>query len=263
MKIVVISPSIRSLYSTALAFQLARDGHQVCGILVRRVLQWQRIKSEWAAGPSRLIAKVVRRGLQMPSPAALKSDETIYAYCKNAGIHVGLARLASELGSDLRGCRNFSDPETMSWLESKKPDVVFFTGGGMVPDAVLRLAGAGVVNCHIGPLPAFRGMDVVEWPLLTGQPCGLTCHFMDAHLDTGPILLQREIPVLPGDSIEVVRLRIEPMMVDAMREVARTLAQGTCVPTVQRREDGRQYFAMHPRLVQLAELAITRGGTTR
>ena len=48
----------------------------------------------------------------------------------------------------------------------------------------------GVLNCHMGILPKYRGMDVVEWPFLENDRLnvGITCHLMDKGIDTGDIL---------------------------------------------------------------------------
>ena len=44
------------------------------------------------------------------------------------------------------------------------------------------------INCHMGILPKYREMDVVEWPFLLGDKNVGTCHIMDSGVDTGDIL---------------------------------------------------------------------------
>jgi len=52
----------------------------------------------------------------------------------------------------------------------------------------------GVLNVHLGLLPQIRGMSSPEWSLLSGVPVGITFHYMDAGIDTGPILRRYEFP---------------------------------------------------------------------
>ena len=75
-------------------------------------------------------------------------------------------------------------------MKELKPDLVVFTGGRLIRDNILKNSGAGVVNCHMGILPMYRGVDVVEWPILNEDwnNIGLTIHFMVKGIDTGDIL---------------------------------------------------------------------------
>ena len=46
---------------------------------------------------------------------------------------------------------------------------VIFTGGGILGQPLLETARVGILNCHAGILPKYRGMDVIEWPVLLGN----------------------------------------------------------------------------------------------
>ncbi|MET3575565.1 phosphoribosylglycinamide formyltransferase [Bhargavaea ullalensis] len=57
-----------------------------------------------------------------------------------------------------------------------------------------------IVNIHPSLLPAFPGKDAVGQALAAGvETTGVTVHFVDEGMDTGPVILQREVPVVPGD----------------------------------------------------------------
>lgn len=62
------------------------------------------------------------------------------------------------------------------------------------------LAGRRIANLHTGYLPWNRGAYPNVWPLLDGSPAGVTLHWMDAGLDTGPIIAQAQVPKLPWDT---------------------------------------------------------------
>ena len=258
MNAIILSPSIKSRYTVAVAHALQSEGFTVTSIVVRRMLQLGRIRSEWRSARSRLLTKIVRRGLQLDSDALAESDVSIARLISDAGLPADVRAFCDARGVRLLLCNDFGDDVVLDALDRERPDAVFFAGGGMIRKPVLDRAGAGVVNCHMGPLPEYRGMDVIEWPVLMGRGCEVTCHFMDEGLDTGPILLSRSVPLRRGDSFAKIRVRAEVVMVEAMRDVARGLREGTLQPRAQAFDEGRQYFAMHPRMLAEAREQLAR-----
>lgn len=73
----------------------------------------------------------------------------------------------------------------------------------------LTLFGQGVLNCHWGYLPWGRGADPQVWALLDGDPAGTTLHWMDAGLDTGPIVTQQRVAVTFGDTAATLYQRLQ------------------------------------------------------
>jgi methionyl-tRNA formyltransferase len=120
---------------------------------------------------------------------------------------------------------------------------------------LISLPALGVLNCHSGWLPQYRGMDVVEWAILQSKgkkpQLGLSLHFMDQGVDTGPILLQQKVVMAKGESIEKLRARMEGMMPGMMLRGVKGIRDGKLTPRPQRLDEGRQYFVMHARLLQL------------
>lgn len=92
-----------------------------------------------------------------------------------------------------------------------------------------------VVNVHPSLLPAFPGVDAQAQALAHGaKVTGCTVHLVDEGKDTGPILLQRSVPVLDDDDVETLRLRILAEEHRALPEAVRALAEGRVV------RDGRR-----------------------
>jgi methionyl-tRNA formyltransferase len=123
----------------------------------------------------------------------------------------------------------------------------------LIRQDVLENAGAGVLNCHMGVLPQYRGMDVVEWPILEGNLhlIGMTVHFMDKGVDTGDILRVRHVDIQPGESISQLRDRIESQMSQELASACFDYLNGEFDRKHQNAEEGKQYFIMHPRLIDL------------
>ncbi|HEY2095185.1 MAG TPA: phosphoribosylglycinamide formyltransferase [Pseudonocardia sp.] len=92
-----------------------------------------------------------------------------------------------------------------------QPDLVVSAGFMKVlSPAFLAGVGVPVLNTHPALLPAFPGVHAVRDALAHGvKITGCTLHLVDAGVDTGPVLAQRAVPVLPGDTEETLHERIK------------------------------------------------------
>lgn len=80
----------------------------------------------------------------------------------------------------------------------------------MVKAPLLEAFPRRIVNIHPSLLPAFPGLEAWKQALAAGvEKTGCTVHFVDAGMDTGEILAQSEVPVLPGDTPETLHARIQ------------------------------------------------------
>lgn len=88
-----------------------------------------------------------------------------------------------------------------------------------------------IVNTHPALLPAFPGVDAAAQALAYGTKlAGVTVHFVDDGVDTGPIIAQRAVPVMDGDTAESLHARIQIEEHRLLPQVVRALAAGrvTC-----------------------------------
>jgi phosphoribosylglycinamide formyltransferase-1 len=91
-----------------------------------------------------------------------------------------------------------------------------------------------VVNVHPSLLPAFRGLNAQRQAVEAGaQVTGATVHFVDSGMDTGPILLQAPLAVLPGDTEQTLSDRLLPLEHRLYVEAIRLIQRGAV------RRDGR------------------------
>jgi len=109
-------------------------------------------------------------------------------------------------------------PDRASWdraladdLAAFEPDLVVSAGFmKLVGPAVLGAFGGRLINTHPALLPAFPGAHAVRDALAAGvSVTGATVHVVDAGTDTGPVLTQRQVPVLPGDDEARLHERIK------------------------------------------------------
>jgi methionyl-tRNA formyltransferase len=146
--------------------------------------------------------------------------------------------------------------ELRAELEAIQPDAILVVAyGRIIPPWMLALPRLGNLNLHGSLLPKYRGAAPVQWAIANGEPAtGATTMRLDEGLDTGDILLQREMALAPSmTSVDVFPLLAE-MGADLMMETLRQLDAGTLVPRKQdeskaslapilTRDDGRMDFS--------------------
>lgn len=138
-------------------------------------------------------------------------------------------------------------------LERQEVDLMILGGAPIVRAHILKVPRVGTLNAHQGALPRFRGMNVIEWALLEGAIPTISVHFVDPGVDTGDIVAMEPIPLQPGDQLSSIRTRSGQLQSDLLARMASLATHGTLPRRSQRIEDGRQYYAMHPRLKAVAE----------
>lgn len=90
------------------------------------------------------------------------------------------------------------DPLLVSYLNSLPGEqAVLFTGGGMVPPALLGAGRCRFIHVHPGHLPSVRGADGLLWSMLVRGCPGATAFYMNPGLDMGDILLASDLPAPP------------------------------------------------------------------
>jgi phosphoribosylglycinamide formyltransferase-1 len=133
-------------------------------------------------------------------------------------------------------CGLADHPDRAAWdralaaeLAAHQPDLVVSAGFmKLVGPAVLEQFGGRLINTHPALLPAFPGAHAVRDALAAGvATTGATVHLIDAGLDTGPVLAQREVPVRPDDDEASLHERIKTVERELLVEtVARLVTTG-------------------------------------
>ncbi len=124
--------------------------------------------------------------------------------------------------------------ETQEAIHALAPDVVLSVHFGYrIGAGVLGAAPRGAFNLHPGYLPFNRGLYPNVWAIVDGTPAGVTLHVMDARFDTGPIVAQRRVEVLPVDTGETLYHRLERAALDLFREAWPSVRDGSFRATPQ------------------------------
>jgi methionyl-tRNA formyltransferase len=259
--IVIFSPSRFSLYTICVTELLWREHIQIKTIFVRNIFNPSRFYSEYRRDGFRLIKKIWKKLILRDKAYRAANYETISDLMNKEGIsYKSVDELSNSHCIPVIHCNDLNDPVVLQGLKRLTPDLVLFTGGGLIRRDILENSGAGILNCHMGVLPSYRGMDVVEWPILESRLdlLGMTVHFMDEGIDTGDLLRVKKVEAKPDETIKQIRERLEALMCREMVQTCIDTLNGKLKRSPQRREDGRQYFIMHPRLIKLAEEKLSQ-----
>ncbi|MBM3134966.1 MAG: hypothetical protein FJZ89_06740, partial [Chloroflexi bacterium] len=119
-----------------------------------------------------------------------------------------IADLIAGLGIPRQVVSNHNSVACRETLAAFAPEVAVLGGTRLLRPAVLAIPRRGTVNVHPGLLPWLRGSSSVGWALYKDLPVGATTHFVDSGTDTGPIILQRPLPVYRHDTYESIHRRV-------------------------------------------------------
>ena len=113
-------------------------------------------------------------------------------------------------------------PEVITQIAELKPDLIVVVAFGQIlPQSLLDVPKFGCINVHASLLPKYRGAAPIEWSIIRGEKVtGVTTMLMNAGLDTGDMLLKREVPI--GDDMILPELR-EQLMITGAKLLVETL----------------------------------------
>lgn len=134
--------------------------------------------------------------------------------------------LAGELG--VKAYKPANRRELHAAVAELKPDLaVVVAYGRLIPEETLALARYGFLNVHFSLLPKYRGAAPVQWTLINGEKVtGVTLFWLDKGMDTGPVFLRREEPVLESDDAASLFARLTAAGADLLAEGLARVAAG-------------------------------------
>ncbi len=257
MKIAVLTASNYDTFAISIICRLQKQGDAVSHVVCMKSMTYRNIKG-----------KLKQEGLGY---LFMKARDRLFSRFRGSDYHVPhpdlheyLHRLAPHPPSSIREAskrmrftlqltKDINSERAISFLRSAVPDLLIYAGGGIIRKPLIEIPKIGIINAHMGLLPRYRGMNVLEWSLFHGDQIGVTVHFISEGVDTGPILLQRNIEIENGDTIDSLRDKSLPMSVEMLAETVSGLRTGQIDRIEQRKDEGKQYFVMHDRLKDLVE----------
>jgi phosphoribosylglycinamide formyltransferase-1 len=158
----------------------------------------------------RAIQEAIRRGELNAGTCIVISDVAeagILATAREYGVraeYVAPGRFKTKLEPE-------AEERVASLLKEANVELVVLAGYmRMVKQPLLAAFPSRIINLHPALLPAFPGLEAWKQALAAGATeTGCTVHYVDSGMDTGPIIAQRNVPILPGDTPESLHARIQ------------------------------------------------------
>jgi methionyl-tRNA formyltransferase len=159
---------------------------------------------------------------------------------------------AKRLGLPVEQPERIRAAEAVEFLRGLHAEAMIVVGyGQIIPQAIIDLPTRGIINVHASLLPKYRGAAPIQWAIANGETrSGVTTMQIDAGLDTGDILLQRETGIGPEETAIELGARLAVMGADLLVETLAGLQDGAITPRKQdsseatlapilKKEDGR------------------------
>jgi methionyl-tRNA formyltransferase len=245
--IVVFSPNPYSNYTLSVLALLKSSGIQVDTLIVRNIFSFSRFKKEIKRDGIRLIKKIYRKLIVKDTYRVNPNSRNLSDTKNDLGIKESDAvKWCRNNGVKVIRCETLNDATVIDKLKNIKASYGIFTGGGILKKDVLKQFEIGVLNCHAGILPHFRGMDVIEWPYLLNRPndVGATVHFMSEGIDEGKILYGYRL----NKDLDILSARYDMESIGPYLQVSSLIdhINRDNLEVEQSINDGKNYYVMHP-----------------
>ncbi len=144
-------------------------------------------------------------------------------------------------------------------LERLKPDIILLGGAGIIPPSILRKASLGVLNCHPGKLPEYRGCSCVEWAIYNQDPIQATCHTVTAKIDWGAVIYAEDLPFKKKEAYAHLRARMighqAKVMTLGIKKFLSARGPWPMMPS-----EGRYWKPIDPKKLSIVKKRLEMGG---
>jgi len=135
---------------------------------------------------------------------------------------------AIDYGIDVLQPEKASGREFCELIRGKEPDVIIVVAFGQIlKNEFLDIPEFGAINIHASLLPNYRGAAPVHWAVMNSEEkTGLTAMKIDENLDSGPILLQEEVPIFSGETAGALYERLAALSGEFLIKTLKGMAEG-------------------------------------
>ena len=129
---------------------------------------------------------------------------------------------------------DLKDPVFVSLLASLQPDLIVVVAFRILPREVFSIPRQGTINLHASLLPRYRGAAPINWAIINGETeTGVSTFFLEEKVDTGGIITQAALPILPDDDAGTVHDKLARLGAETVLDTVRLIESGRAVPAPQ------------------------------
>jgi len=140
-----------------------------------------------------------------------------------------ITNIANKYGIPVIYASNINDEGIVTKIKKEEPDLIISAYfDQIIKKELLKIPRIGILNVHPSMLPEYRGVKSTFWVLKNNESkTGITIHFVDEGLDTGNILVQKEISIQPDDSVDSLLKRTSEIGSKALLEAIENIRRNT------------------------------------
>jgi methionyl-tRNA formyltransferase len=213
-KIIIFTSN--SLYSSILLKDLIqKDNERISSIYISKSLKKQKF--------NRFLMKKVIGGLGIRYYAQRVIYDIKYKYSNDS-----IVKLANKYNIPVFFSSNVNDEPIANKIKLEAPDLIISAYfDQIIKKELLEIPHIGILNVHPSMLPAYRGVKPTFWVLKNNMSkTGITIHFVDEGIDTGKILVQKKIDILPYDSVDSLLKRTSEIGAKVLLEAIESIKVG-------------------------------------
>lgn len=168
-------------------------------------------------------------GAQVLEQLAQRGDNIVGAFAPVGKLGDPLKEVADKFNIPIYQVKTMKDPEVYQHYSRLKPDLgvmAFVTD--IVPEKILEYPRLGTIQYHPSLLPKHRGGSAINWAIINGETeTGITIFWPDKGIDTGPILVQKEVSITQDDTVGSLYFnKLYPAGVESLLEAVSLVIQG-------------------------------------
>ena len=158
--------------------------------------------------------------------------------------HESLVKVSKELGITCVTGEKPKNADVVQQIAEAKPDIIFCIGSTeLIPPSILEVPHLGTINIHPALLPKYRGRYSIPHAIFAGEKeAGVTLHFMDAGIDSGPIILHASFPLTEDDTARTAYDAFTATGTKLFGDFLTMLSQADTITSQPQREQDATYF---------------------
>ncbi len=142
---------------------------------------------------------------------------------------------------------NLKSPEFLESLKNLGVNLQIIVAFRMLPESIWKLPKYGTFNLHASLLPDYRGAAPINWAVINGETkTGLTTFFIDEKIDTGAIIYQSEIDIIPSENAGDLHDKLMVLGSDLVIKTVNAIANGSVKTKLQTNFTTKQAPKLHP-----------------
>lgn len=183
---------------------------------------------EMLVGKGHEVAAIVT---QPDKPVGRKQSVSVFPPVKEAAIRLGITNILQP--------EKVRTSEFIDRIKEIAPDLIITIAyGKILPKDILNIPPKGCINVHGSLLPKYRGAAPIQWAILNGDKVsGITTMFMDEGMDTGDMLLKREVEITEDMTYRELYEKLERLSAVVLEDTLEELEKGTLVRVAQNNDE--------------------------